>query len=204
MEFWHSLITEKSFKVLQDLRRRFKFILIGGWAVFLYTKALKSKDIDLICEFKELEKIKDQIGIIKNERLKKYEAKTEDIDIDIYIPFYSDLGIPVKKIKDYTQNLEGFIVPKPEILLILKQKAYQERKGSTKGEKDKIDIISLLNKTEIDFTFYQKIFTENGLKDFENDLINLLTETVEIKELNLNQYQFSRLKKEWLKKLEDL
>ena len=45
-EFYQDLITQKSFEALQNLKREFDFILIGGWAVFLYTKDLKSKDID--------------------------------------------------------------------------------------------------------------------------------------------------------------
>jgi len=58
MEFYHELITEKSFKILQDLKRKFNFILIGGWAIYLYTKTLKSKDLDIILDYDELEKIK--------------------------------------------------------------------------------------------------------------------------------------------------
>ena len=50
-EFYHELITEKSFKILQDLRKKIKFILIGGWAVFLYARTLKSKDIDIIIDY---------------------------------------------------------------------------------------------------------------------------------------------------------
>jgi len=68
MEYYHDLITEKSFKILQDLKREFDFILIGGWAIFLYTKALKSKDIDIIVDYDELEKFKKEFDIVKNER----------------------------------------------------------------------------------------------------------------------------------------
>ncbi len=64
-EFYQNLITEKSYKILQDLKREFDFILIGGWAVFLYTKALKSKDIDLIVEYQELERLRKKFDLIK-------------------------------------------------------------------------------------------------------------------------------------------
>ena len=60
MNFYHNLITQKSWQLLQDLRRRYQFILIGGWAVFLYTKALKSKDIDLVMGYEELKKLKEE------------------------------------------------------------------------------------------------------------------------------------------------
>jgi len=34
MQYYQDLITSKSFKILQDLKRNNKFILIGGWSVF--------------------------------------------------------------------------------------------------------------------------------------------------------------------------
>ncbi len=132
-ELYHDLITEKSFKTLQDLKRKFKFILIGGWAVFLYTKALKSKDIDIIIDYDELGKLKKEFDITKNERLKKYEAKIEEIDVDIYLPHFSNIGLPIEEIGNYIQSLGGFKVPIPEILLILKTYTFLQRKGTTKG-----------------------------------------------------------------------
>jgi len=47
-EFWNSLLTEKSWEILQELRKDYNFILIGGWAVYLLTKQKKSKDIDIV------------------------------------------------------------------------------------------------------------------------------------------------------------
>jgi len=53
-EFWHNLITEKSFHLLQEFKKDFDFVLIGGWAVYLYTDSLKSKDIDIIVDLETL------------------------------------------------------------------------------------------------------------------------------------------------------
>lgn len=41
MRFWNDAIIEKSWDVLQTLKKRYDFILIGGWAVYLYTNAMK-------------------------------------------------------------------------------------------------------------------------------------------------------------------
>jgi hypothetical protein len=60
MAYYHDLITDKSWQILQSLAYEYKFILIGGWAVFLWTQSLKSKDIDVVLEFTDLEKIRDQ------------------------------------------------------------------------------------------------------------------------------------------------
>jgi hypothetical protein len=201
MQYYHELVTEKSFKILQDLKRQFKFILIGGWAVFLYTHSLKSKDIDLIVDFDELEKLRKNFVLIKNDRLKKYEITIDEIDIDLYLPFYSSLGIPVEEIQKYSQSLEGFRVPQVEVLLILKQKAYFDRAGTVKGEKDKIDIISLLKNTQINFAFYKKILKKYHLENYLESLKDLLRAITELPEIGLNQFQYSKLKKKILKQL---
>lgn len=201
MEYYHQLITEKSFRLLKDLARQYKFILIDGWAVFLFTGSLKSKDIDLILDYDELNKLKEKYEIVKNDRLKKYEVKIEETDIDIYLPFYSNPGLPAEIIKDYTLSREGFAIPRPEILLILKQTAYKERAGSHKGEKDKIDIFSLLNQAEIDWQFYKNILKKNKNEFLRDELAALLKETTALKEINLNEQKTAKLRKKILKEL---
>lgn len=200
MEYYKDLITKKSFEILQDLRRQYGFILIGGWAIFLYVHSLKSKDIDLVIDYDELEKLREKFTLIKNERLKKYEITIEEIDIDLYLPYYSNPGLPAEEIKKYTQSLEGFMIPKPEILLILKQKAYLERLGSPKGEKDKMDIISLLG-YGLDFKIYKKVLKKYKLENHLDELKTLLQSITQVSELKLNQFQYSRLKKKILKQL---
>jgi len=201
MEFYHHLIIEKSFKVLQNLRQKFDFILIGGWAIFLYTKTLKSKDIDIIVDYNQLEKFKKEFSIFKNERLKKYEAKAEEIDIDIYLPYFSDLGFPIEEIKNYTQSIEGFKVPIPEILLILKIKTYWERKGTTKGEKDYLDIFTLVSNEKIDWQKYKELIKKYNLKELNQRLKEMISSAKTISQLNLLNHQISHLKRKILKNL---
>jgi len=201
MEYYHDLIIEKSFKILQDLKREFDFILIGGWAIFLYTKALKSKDIDIIVDYDELEKFKKEFDIVKNERLKKYEAKIEQIDIDIYLPYYSNIGLPVEEVKKYTQSIEGFNVPIPEILLILKTYTFFQRKNTTKGRKDLIDIFSLLSKEMINWQEYKELIKKYNLEEMSEKLKELVSSTKNLPELNLLNHQLSRLKRKILENL---
>jgi virulence-associated protein VapD len=117
------------------------------------------------------------------------------------LPFYSDLGLPIEKIKKYTFSLEGFVVPRAEILLILKQIAFEQRKGSIKGEKDKIDIICLLSILDLDFDFYKKILRKYNQKNLQKELSDLISELTEIKELGLNKHKYSKFKKRILEKL---
>src|SRR3990167_1730580 len=128
MEFWNSLLTESSWKILQNLKsEKFRFILIGGWAAYLFTKQHKSKDIDVIIpNFSDLEILKQ-----------KYNLNINDIDIDIYVPFYSKLALPIEALSKETTKIESFEVVKSEILLILKQGAEFNRASSVKGQKDR-------------------------------------------------------------------
>ncbi|MGB9883655.1 MAG: hypothetical protein ACPLRN_04070 [Microgenomates group bacterium] len=200
-DFYQQFLTDKSFSILTELKKKFKFILIGGWAVYFYTKSLKSKDIDIIVDFSQLEKLRREFVIEKNERLKKYQIKIEGIDIDIYLPFYSNLGLPVEKIMKRTVLVNGFTLPEKEMLLLTKLKAYQDRKGSIKGEKDLIDIISLVLLGDIDFHRFFYLIKKYQLSDLKNNLIKILKDTKEMEELKLNQHKFAKIKKNLLQKL---
>lgn len=191
MDFYNDLITQKSWEMLGQLKKKIKFVLIGGWAVYLYTKSLKSKDIDIIVDFDQLAKLKKEFAVTKNERLKKYEARREEVQIDIYLPHYSDLGIPVEEVIKNLSRRETFSVPVAEMLLMLKLLAYNQRKISVKGEKDRIDILALLSFTDIDFS--RVVQTE--------ELKNLIKSTVKIPELGINEHQWSRKKKLVLEQL---
>ncbi|MBI4139644.1 hypothetical protein HY483_01640, partial [Candidatus Woesearchaeota archaeon] len=69
MEFWNSDLTEKSWSILQDIQKeKFRFVLIGGWASYLWTKQHKSRDIDIIIpDYKELEILKKKYSLNKND-----------------------------------------------------------------------------------------------------------------------------------------
>ncbi len=197
MQYWHDILTEKSWNVLQNLKKDFDFILIGGWAVYLWTRALKSKDIDIIVDFNFLEKIKKKYNLKKNDNLKKYEIIVDEIDIDIYVAHYSKLALPFQKIESSTTMIEGFKVVQPEILLILKQGAELNRKDSEKGEKDKIDIISLLLNADIDLKKYLSLAPEN----YRKRLIEIIKTFNRLEFVNMNVRQYKLKKIELLKKL---
>ncbi len=200
-EFYHQLVTEKSFKLLQDLRKKYKFILIGGWAVFLYSKALKSKDIDIIVDYDELEKIRNNFDLFKNERLKKYEIKIEEVDVDIYLPYFSKLGLSVEEIKNYTNSVEGFLAPTIEMLLILKIYTCGERQGTNKGRKDAIDIFSLIEGEKIDWEKYKNLVTKYKFEKITDELRKLLFSTDSVPELNISNHQMAKMKNKILSKI---
>lgn len=198
IEFWNSLLTEKSWALLQELRKEYNFVLIGGWAVYLFTKRQKSKDIDIVVSINELQKFK-AYGLMKNDDLKKYEIKRDDIDIDIYAEYYSKLIIPVEEIKNYAVKIEGFNVICPELLLILKQAAYNARKDSIKGEKDLIDIMSLILLEKVDFKKYESIVKKYRLENYFSDLVRLIKIYKDYDKVGMNAREFKIKKNKILK-----
>jgi len=175
MEFWNEIAIDKSFKILQELRRKFDFVLIGGWAVYFLTKAIKSKDVDLIVDLEELTKLRTSIGMQKNDFLKKYEAKVEGVSIDIYVPYYSEFAIPPEEILKNTVRIENFRIPKPEILLILKQQAELQRRNSVKGQKDRVDILCLAKSGKVNWKNYKRFLKRFKLEEYENELKEIIS-----------------------------
>ncbi|MFH1073155.1 MAG: hypothetical protein V1743_07045 [Nanoarchaeota archaeon] len=203
MEFWNEQVTQKSWDVLLKIRKLpFDFILIGGWANYLWTRAMKSKDIDIvIAEFTDLDYLKKGFDLRKNDSLRKYEIKVDGIDVDIYVPYFSRLAIPVEDIRKYSTTIEGFTVASPALLLVLKQGAELDRKDSVKGEKDRIDIINLLFCADVDFGLYRGLLREYGLDHYLPRLKSIIASFKEIRYVGMTPRQLKLKKKEVLEKL---
>ncbi|MBI3116011.1 MAG: hypothetical protein HYZ12_01605, partial [Thaumarchaeota archaeon] len=174
---WREEVTEQSWRLLQRLRSEFPFTLVGGWAVYLYTHRLKSKDIDIIVGLDILERLKAGYEIRKNGRLRKYEFTADGIDVDTYVPFYSELGIPAEELLETSGDLEGFKVPQLEHLLATKQKAEVDRRGSEKGLKDRVDILSLLLFCNVDLASYARLLSRHGLNEYLEELRRVVAQS---------------------------
>lgn len=160
MELWNERIVKESYEVLNKLKKDVDFVIIGGWASWLYTKKIKSKDIDVYINFKDFfnfQEILAEKGIFisLNRKLKKYSVKIMDIDIDIYTPHYCNLIVSCKDVfsKKWFKMIDGFKVILPELLLVLKLKAEEERKWTVKGFKDRIDILTIIHKLNLNKKF---------------------------------------------------
>ena len=189
MVYYRDSVTESSWQLLKNLKRQFNFCLIGGWAVWLYTHQLKSKDIDIVVKPDELSRIRKKYELFKNDRLKKYEFRKGEVQIDVYPAYYADLGIKAEEILSNSRTVEGFLVPAPEVLFILKLVAWLDRKSSAKGRKDLVDLISLLQIID-----GKEGLNHPGIKNLTQELQAI----VAVPELNLNRHQWSRTKKRLL------
>lgn len=204
MQYYRDSVTEQSWQLLKKLRRKFKFILIGGWAVWLYTRQLKSKDIDVVIELGELDRLKSDYELIKNERLKKYEFRRREVEVDVYVPFYSMLGVPAEEILKGAKLVEGFWVPEEELLLILKSVTWLARRGSAKGRKDFVDIVSLLAKRSYEVAKLEKWLKAGKGWQAITELRQELELTRQVPELGLNVHQLAKARKQWLAVWPDL
>lgn len=171
-EYWPELLTKASWEKLQELKGEIGgFVVIGGWAVYLWTKMHKSKDIDVIVDFKALGQMRRMYTLVKNQHLKKYEIKFDKFDIDIYVPHFSEFKIPANDLLErFTAKVGGFDVLVPEALLVLKQGAEIQRRGSIKGEKDAIDICTLMLMAPFDIGKYLRILKDYNLGNYSDEL----------------------------------
>ncbi len=201
MDYWNDIITEKSWNILQRMRKLpIDFILIGGWAAYLWSGLHKSKDIDIVVRnFDDLKYLKDNYDLRKNDRLKKYEIKMEGFDIDVYVPYYSKLTVPIEDVK--VTKIQNFSVVSSEVLLILKQGAEKDREYSIKGLKDRVDIVTLLLFCEIDFEKYRELLKKYKLNEFRKRLRRILVGFRDVKYLDLNLREFKLKKERILKRM---
>jgi hypothetical protein len=113
------------------------------------------------------------------------------------------MAIPCDQLATMSTVKEGFKVLKTEPLLILKQQAHSDRKDSIKGQKDRVDILSLLVSEAIDFKDYKRLLEKYNIVFFEKELkgiIKLAKE--EFSYLNItNPRKIKQLKEEWMRQL---
>jgi hypothetical protein len=153
---WRDEIVERSWQVLRELKSFADFVLIGGWGVYLWTRKMKSRDIDIYIDQEDFYRLQSKLlqknfALKRNVRLLKFEALIDDVEVDIYTPFMSKLAVPCMDVfsKRLYSLIERFKVAIPEVLLLLKAQAAQERWHAERGMKDRVDIISLLKFADI-------------------------------------------------------
>ncbi len=195
MEFWNEAITNASWGKLKDLNAEIRFVLIGGWATYTYTGLNKSKDIDIIVDYGELEELNRKYNLHKNDILRKYEVKLPSFDIDVHLPHYSKLAVPPEDIlKSLTVSIGGFLLPRIDVLIALKIAAFLSRKDSAKGKKDEVDVIGLLLNENLSI----KLLKETLIKYEHEDYLDIIKgflrtrDTDVLSYLNTNVHAFSK------------
>lgn len=200
MEFWNSEITNDSWNELLVLSRTYNFILIGEWAIYLYTKLHKSRDIDIVVDYDQFWILSKDFQLRKNPSLRKYEIKFQKFDIDVYTPFYSRLTVPVQDLINNFTIIENIKVPKIEELLILKLGAFDERVDSIKGQKDRLDIAGLVFYSSVDYARFTELLNKYEKRVYYKLLMNAVgnIDPRLLQYLNLNESTYAKMKKKAL------
>jgi hypothetical protein len=173
---WRDEVVERSWRVLGELKGFADFVLIGGWGVYLWTRKLKSRDVDVYIDQENFYRLQSELtqrgyGLKRNVRLMKFEALIGDVEVDIYTPFVSRLVIPSLDVfdRELYSVIEGFKVAIPEVLLLLKAQAARDRWHAERGLKDRIDIISLLKFADVKQNVLEQMLmkydTQHKLRD---------------------------------------
>jgi len=175
---WREEIVEKSWQVLVKLKDMADFVLIGGWGVYLWTRKLKSRDVDIYIDQDNFYKLQSELlnrdhALNRNVRLMKFEALIGDVEVDIYTPFMSNLAVPCLDVfeKKLYSLIERFKVAIPEVLLLLKAQVANQRWHAEKGMKDRIDIISLLKFADVKRDVLERMLREYDRQHVLRDAI---------------------------------
>jgi hypothetical protein len=173
---WRDEVVERSWHVLGELKGFADFVLIGGWGVYLWTRKLKSRDVDVYIDQENFYRLQSELtqrgyALKRNVRLRKFEALIGDVEVDIYTPFVSRLVIPSLDVfnRELYSVIEGFKVAIPEVLLLLKAQAARDRWHAERGLKDRVDIISLLKFADVKQNVLEQMLmkydTQHKLRD---------------------------------------
>ena len=128
-------------------------ILIGGWATFVRVGGEISLDIDLITSQQsrhKLEQMMTDLSPSNNHQGRKLRATFDDVHLDIYLPFESQLGsklrLKVEVLAEYPDELsfEKWTLLRLEAHIATKMAALLDRHSSEKGQKDAREILALL------------------------------------------------------------
>ena len=203
MEFWNSDITNESWKELLVLSTKYNFILIGGWAIYLYIKLQKSRDIDMVVDYDQIKLLSVDFEMRKNPSLYRYEIKFQKFDIDVYTPFYSKLTVPPEDLINNYTLIENIRVPRVEELLILKLGAFDDRMNSIKGQKDRLDITGLAFYSNIDYSRLKTLLNKYEKPSYINLYVNAIAHIEKrlLPFLNLNESTYVKMKKKTLEKI---
>lgn len=203
MEFWNSDITNESWKELLVLSTKYNFILIGGWAIYLYIKLQKSRDIDMVVDYDQIKLLSVDFEMRKNPSLYRYEIKFQKFDIDVYTPFYSKLTVPPEDLINNYTLIENIRVPRVEELLILKLGAFDDRMNSIKGQKDRLDITGLAFYSNIDYSRLKTLLNKYEKPSYIDLYVNAIAHIEKrlLPFLNLNESTYAKMKKKTLEKI---
>ena len=152
-------------------------ILIGGWATFVRVGGEISLNIDLITSQQsrhKLEQMMTDLSPSNNHQGRKLRATFDDVHLDIYLPFESQLGsklrLKVEVLAEYPDELsfEKWTLLRLEAHIGTKMAALLDRHYSEKGQKDAREILALLKLEGVDPVIAAEVLDRASTLDILN------------------------------------
>ncbi len=145
-------------------------VVIGGWASWLRTHGARSHDVDLIVEWDQLQAISEHARVerstARHAGATKWVGEWDGVHLDLYVPFQSRLGtkleLRVETLVQYTEQIDNHRVLSIPAQTAAKWAALVDRVGTTRGAKDREEVIELLANPEAQST--AKILHEASAK----------------------------------------
>lgn len=189
-------------------------ILIGGWATFVRVGGEISLDIDLITSQESrhrLEQLMTDLSPSNNHQGRKLRATIDDVHLDIYLPFESQLGgrlrLKVEVLAEYPDELsfEKWMLLRLEAHIATKMAALLDRHFSEKGEKDAREILALLKLDGVDPAVAAEVLDRASTVDIQ-ELPTMIGEAFDligtiIKLSKADQKLIAAVKKSWVSEL---
>lgn len=143
-QYWNRESTNASLRLLRSMPKELDFVLIGGWAVYMYIGAQKSQDIDIVIGYDHINYFR-QFGINEYRGGKVRYSNVNGVIVDLFIEDYIDTDMPFPSaiIGDNYVKIENIKVVDKNLLLLLKLWGYFSA-DEIKHRKDIIDVVSLL------------------------------------------------------------
>jgi hypothetical protein len=189
-------------------------ILIGGWATFVRVGGEISLDIDLITSQEsrhKLEQLMTDLSPSNNHQGRKLRATIDDVHLDIYLPYESQLGgklrLKVEVLADYPDDLsfEKWTLLRIEAHIATKMAALLDRHFSEKGQKDAREILALLKLEAVDPALAAEILHRastvriDDLADLISDAFDLIGTILRLSKAD--QKFLTAAKKSWVSEL---
>ncbi|MBQ69678.1 hypothetical protein CL689_06425 [Candidatus Saccharibacteria bacterium] len=149
---------EKLLKGVNEITQWHKegLLFIGGVAVYFHAREFDklnylsnslvelSHDADFMISVPEFADLRDLEEVTNNSRLSKGQLVKHGIEYDIYVQSTHNLCVSFEDALQKRKEIEGIPVASLDHLLGLKMMAYEDRKKSIKGEKDRRDIVKIV------------------------------------------------------------
>ena len=190
-------------------------ILIGGWATFVRVGGEISLDIDLITSQEsrhKLEHLMTDLSPSNNHQGRKLRAPIDDVHLDIYLPYESQLGgklrLKVEVLAEYPDehSFEKWTLLRLEAHIATKMAALLDRHFSEKGQKDAREILALLMLDGVDSAVAAEVLDRASTVDIHelpamiSDAFDLIGTILKLSKAD--QKLLASARKSWVRELQ--